>query len=197
VHLEPLVRPTGDRRFAWPRRLQLKIHARIAAGQRIVPALPIKGISRRKVLRVIGPIKALGLDLDDLPTTQRRCRLRVRGPGRRTAPSWPIATDGRTRRWIAERRMWPGADTAAVFLDRVGARLPLRTADEIIRTIIIAAGLADVVTPHALRHSFARPHRHRHRHRHRRRASRPGLASPSTADPERSTAWRCLAGSYG
>ncbi len=36
-------------------------------------------------------------------------------------PQLALALDA----WIAERRMWPGADTAAVFLNRAGARLPV------------------------------------------------------------------------
>jgi integrase/recombinase XerC len=57
--------------------------------------------------------------------------------------------------WLAVRRTWPGADsTRAVFLNRAGGRLSLRTADEIIGDIAAAAALADVVTPHVLRHTF-------------------------------------------
>ena len=56
--------------------------------------------------------------------------------------------------WLTARRTWPGADTTAVFLNRAGDRLSLRAADEIIGTIAAAAGLADLVTPHVLRHTF-------------------------------------------
>ena len=83
--------------------------------------------------------ETVGLDLDDLPTTQRRCRLRVRGQGRRNR-SVPVRLQPAVGldACSARRRTWPGADPAAVFLNRAGARLPLRTADEIIRTIVIA-----------------------------------------------------------
>jgi len=98
--------------------------------------------------------EAVGLDLDDLPTTQRRRRLRIRGKGRRNRsvavhPELGAALDA----WLDTRRGWPDADTnPAVFLNRTGGRLSLRAADEIIGTIATAAGLADRVTPHVLRH---------------------------------------------
>jgi hypothetical protein len=41
-----------------------------------------------------------------------------------------------------------------VFLNRTGGRLSLRAADEAICAVATAAGLADVVTPHVLRHQF-------------------------------------------
>jgi integrase/recombinase XerC len=93
--------------------------------------------------------EAVDLDLDDLPTTQRRRRLRIRGKGRknRSVPVHPelaVALDA----WLAVRRTWPGAGTnAAVFLNRAGGRLSLRSADEIIGDIAAAAGLAERVTP--------------------------------------------------
>ncbi|GIF01580.1 tyrosine-type recombinase/integrase [Paractinoplanes rishiriensis] len=100
--------------------------------------------------------EAVGLDLDDLPITQHRRRLRIRGRGRknRSVPVHPelaAALDA----WLAERRTWPGSDTSpALFLNRAGDRLSLRTADEIIGNIAVTAGLAELVTPHVLRHSF-------------------------------------------
>lgn len=97
--------------------------------------------------------EAVGLDLDDLPTTQRRRRLRIRGKGRknRSVPVHAAALDA----WLAERRSWPSAGASpALFLNRAGSRLSLSAADEIIGGIAAAAGLAERVTQHVLRHSF-------------------------------------------
>lgn len=56
--------------------------------------------------------------------------------------------------WLVERRAWPGADSAAVFLNRAGGRLSARSADGVIASIASDAGLDAVVTPHVLRHTF-------------------------------------------
>jgi site-specific recombinase XerD len=45
--------------------------------------------------------------------------------------------------------------TEAVFLNRLGGRLSVRSVDTIVRTSGLAAGLAETVTPHLLRHTFA------------------------------------------
>ena len=88
--------------------------------------------------------EAVELDLEDLPATQRRRRLCIRGKGRkhRAVPVHPeLATA--LNAWLADRRTWPGAEgTTAVFLNRAGTRLSVRAADEII------AGIEDAVTPH-------------------------------------------------
>ena len=101
--------------------------------------------------------EAVGLDLGDLPATQRRRRLRIRGNGRkhRAVPVHPELAAA-LEAWPSVRRTWPGAEaTTAVFLNRVGTRLSVRVADEIIAGIARAAGIEDAVTPHSLRHSFA------------------------------------------
>jgi len=100
--------------------------------------------------------ETVGLDLNDLPTAQRRRRLRIRGKGRKHR-SVPVHTELGTAldAWLAERRSWPGSDTnPAVFLNRTGGRLSARAADTIVARIARAAGLTDQVTPHVLRQSF-------------------------------------------
>jgi len=44
---------------------------------------------------------------------------------------------------------------SALFLNRFGGRLSVRSVDEIVRKSGVAAGIAQTVTPHLLRHTFA------------------------------------------
>lgn len=126
--------------------------------QRAAQAAPARDRAVAAVMRLAGAriAETVGLDLADLPSTQRRRRLRIRGKGRRnrTVPVHPdlaAALDG----WLDARRSWPGADgSTAVFLNRAGGRLSTRSADEVIAGIARAAGLEEVVTPHVLRHTF-------------------------------------------
>ncbi|WP_281278673.1 tyrosine-type recombinase/integrase [Micromonospora pisi] len=73
----------------------------------------------------------------------------------RSVPVHPEMGDA-LNAWLVVRRDWPGADTnPALFLNRAGGRMSTRTADEIVGAIAAAAGLADLITPHVLRHTFA------------------------------------------
>lgn len=127
--------------------------------QRAAQVAPARDRALAAVLRFAGArvAEAVALDLDDLPTTQRRRRLTIRGKGRRnrSVPVHPELADALDA-WLAVRQGWPGADTnPALFLNRAGERMSTRTADEIVGSIAAAAGLADLVTPHMLRHTFA------------------------------------------
>lgn len=126
--------------------------------QRAAQSAPPRERAVAALMRLAGTriAETVGLDLDDLPTTQRRRRLRIRGKGRKQR-SIPVHTELGTAldAWLAERRIWPGSDTnPALFLNRSGGRLSTRAADTIIARIARAAGLTDQVTPHVLRHSF-------------------------------------------
>lgn len=126
--------------------------------QRAAQAAQPRDRALAAVMRLAGArvSEAVGLDLPDLPTTQRRRRVRIRGKGRRSR-SVPVHPDlaAALDAWLVERRSWPGADTtAAVFLNRAGGRLSARSADAVIAAIASDAGLETVVTPHVLRHTF-------------------------------------------
>ena len=45
--------------------------------------------------------------------------------------------------------------TSAVFLNRFGQRLSVRSVDEVVRQAGVVAGIEQTVTPHLLRHTFA------------------------------------------
>ena len=126
--------------------------------QRAAQAAPPRDRALAAVMRYAGTriSETVGIDLDDLPTTQRRQRLRIRGKGRknRSIPVHPELAAS-LNAWLTTRRAWPGADNSqAVFLNRHGTRLSARSADEIIAGIAAASALSDIVTPHVLRHTF-------------------------------------------
>lgn len=109
------------------------------------------------------------LDLDDVPISTRRGKVIVRaGKGRdggtyREVPLHRAARDS-LRTWLDERTDWPGADESpALWLNRRGGRLSVRSINGIIRDLALAAGLvhdsgSDAgkarVHPHTLRHTF-------------------------------------------
>jgi site-specific recombinase XerD len=127
--------------------------------QRAAQAATPRDRALTAVMRLAGAriAETVCLDLDDLPSTQRRRRLRIHGKGRKNRslpvhPELAAALDA----WLVVRRAKPGADTEpAVFLNRAGGRLSARAADHIIAGIARAGGLDDEVTPHVLRHTFA------------------------------------------
>ena len=127
--------------------------------QRAAQAAPPRDRALAALMRFAGAriAEAVALDLDDLPTTQRRRRLRIRGKGRkhRVVPVHPELAAALTAldAWRDARRRWPGArSTPAVFLNRAGTRLSVRAADRIIAGIAQVAGVEDAVTPHVRRH---------------------------------------------
>ena len=102
----------------------------------------------------------VALDLDDVPTSARTGNVIVRsgkGPGGGKPRTIPASTQLRTTLsdYKSARQKLRGAGTsAALFLNRYGARLSARAVDELVAKLGAALGLENL-TPHVLRHSFA------------------------------------------
>lgn len=103
----------------------------------------------------IGEIASL--DIDDVRLCERNDSLRILGQGKRVRevpihPQLRCAITG----WLEQRRGWPGAhENPALFLNRRGQRLSIKTIHDIITAIADNAGHGDIITAHVLRHTFA------------------------------------------
>ena len=101
--------------------------------------------------------EAVGLDLDDVDTTQRSVLLAGKGGKQRLVPIGRPALAAleayrvRARPGLATR----GRGTPAVFLNARGARLSRQSAWNALRDAAGRAGISGAVSPHTLRHSFA------------------------------------------
>lgn len=100
--------------------------------------------------------EVVGLDVDDVQLSARKGILRIYGKGEkvREIPIHPQLHTTLTG-WLDERPDWPGADSAALFLNQRGSRLSVKGAHDIITSIAATAGLDDDTTTHVLRHTFA------------------------------------------
>ena len=102
--------------------------------------------------------ETVALDVDDIQLSARKGIMRIYGKGQRIrqVPIHPQLRAALTN-WLHERADWPGAGgTPALFLNRRGARLSVKTAHDIITGIAADAGLDDdEITAHVLRHCFA------------------------------------------
>ncbi|HOT91230.1 MAG TPA: tyrosine recombinase XerC [Anaerolineae bacterium] len=99
----------------------------------------------------------VGLDLRDLNLEAAEMRVIGKGDKERVALLGQPAVAA-LRAYLDVGRPALLADrppTNAVFLNRFGQRLSVRSVDEIVRQAGVAAGLDQTVTPHLLRHTFA------------------------------------------
>lgn len=99
--------------------------------------------------------EAAALDVDDVFVSDRSGVLHVRyGKGGETRQV-PIPADGRAalRPWLAQRRERHG-DLGPLFVSRTGGRLSVRRMQGLAADVGAACGVP--VTPHVLRHTFAR-----------------------------------------
>jgi integrase/recombinase XerD len=105
--------------------------------------------------------EAVGLDREDLSLEEGLVRVVGKGDRERQVPVGEVAL-GWLRRYLADvRPIWlalgktPAAHGGPLFLSVRGERLDRRRAWEMLRAAALRAGLADGVSPHTLRHSFA------------------------------------------
>lgn len=107
----------------------------------------------------VGELTAL--DVGDVPLSARKGRVIVRegkGGTSRTVPLTDASARAALADWLRERATWPGAETAALFLNRRGGRLSARSVDTLIGEIADEADLeaqdGAAVSAHTLRHTF-------------------------------------------
>jgi integrase/recombinase XerC len=104
----------------------------------------------------------VAFDLSDLRVTGRRGHVLVRASARNRDRVIPLEAEprGLLRSWSRARDDWPGAHQGvALFLNRRGGRLSVRSIDELVGDIGRDAGIAGAedearVTPQVLRHTF-------------------------------------------
>jgi integrase/recombinase XerC len=95
----------------------------------------------------------VGLNLDDLQLDQELVRVRGKGRRERLAPIGAMATQW-IGHWRAVRQP-KRSDEPALFLNRFGKRLTVRSVGRLLENHLATLGLARAASPHTLRHSFA------------------------------------------
>jgi len=100
--------------------------------------------------------EVVALDVDDVRLSARKGIARFYGKGGKPREvELHAELRGAYSAWLKTRAGWPGADTAALFLNRRGGRLGARGASAIFAAILDSAGLDDDGSAHVLRHTFA------------------------------------------
>ena len=129
-----------------------------AAGYEMTP-LAIRDRALLEVLYATGAriSEAVGLAVDDLDFADRTVLLRGKGGKQRRVPIGSFATRAVEAYLVQVRPALAaqGRGTPAVFLNARGGPLSRQSAWTILRTAAERAGLAEGISPHTLRHSFA------------------------------------------
>jgi integrase/recombinase XerD len=143
-----------------------------AAPRRLPKALPVQDVLRlletpaalrdRALLEVLYSTgarisEAVGLDLDDIDSTERTVLLDGKGGKQRLVPIGGPALDALDAYLVRARPDLAagGRGSPAVFLNRRGGRLSRQSAWQTLKVAAEQAGLTASVSPHTLRHSFA------------------------------------------
>jgi integrase/recombinase XerD len=137
----------------------------VAGVERLIESCPedtLPGLRDRALLEFLYSTgarisEAVGLDLDEVDTTERTVVLAGKGGKQRLVPVGRPALAAleayrvRARPGLAAK----GRGTPAVFLNSRGARLSRQSAFNALRDAAVRAGVTATISPHTLRHSFA------------------------------------------
>ena len=96
----------------------------------------------------------VGLNLLDVDQAERLLRIRGKGNKERIVPIGRIALKA-LQDYLQERALIKHAHPDAVFLNKNGTRLSVRSIQRLVSDIVQTTGLNKQVSPHTLRHSFA------------------------------------------
>ncbi|MEE9199541.1 MAG: tyrosine recombinase XerC [Dehalococcoidia bacterium] len=100
--------------------------------------------------------EVVGLDVDDVDLHAREMRVLGKGSKERLALMGRPALEA-LERYLSHGRgkLIDGRRTTALFLNRYGGRLSVRSVQNLVRRYALRAGIVQQVHPHTLRHSFA------------------------------------------
>ncbi|SMD27023.1 site-specific tyrosine recombinase XerD [Kibdelosporangium aridum] len=99
--------------------------------------------------------EAVGLDLDDIDTTERTALLDGKGGKQRLVPIGRPALAALDAYLVRARPALAKRGTPAVFLNQRGGRLSRQSAWQVLKDSAERSGMDKKVSPHTLRHSFA------------------------------------------
>jgi integrase/recombinase XerD len=99
--------------------------------------------------------EAVGLDIDDIDTTERTALLDGKGGKQRLVPIGRPALAALDAYLVRARPVLTKRGTPAVFLNQRGGRLSRQSAWQILKDAAGRTGIGEKVSPHTLRHSFA------------------------------------------
>lgn len=153
-----LALPKQDKRLPKPISIDAVTRLIDAAGMSEAPLGP-RDAALLEVLYGTGAriSEALGLDIDDIDMEGQAVRLFGKGSKERIVPLGSYAIDAintylvRARPALAHK----GSGTPKLFLNTLGRPLSRQSAWAVIQEAADRAGLADHISPHTLRHSYA------------------------------------------
>lgn len=103
----------------------------------------------------------VGIDRKDLDCTQRTLRVMGKGRKQRIVPltenvcTWLLAYLEHPERRIDGKQRKAESDALAIFLNRWGKRMSVRSVDRLFKKYLLASGIVGHITPHTIRHTIA------------------------------------------
>ncbi|KPK47810.1 MAG: hypothetical protein AMK72_07885 [Planctomycetes bacterium SM23_25] len=146
--------PRQDRRL--PKFLDPTDVERLLAAPKGKDLLSLRDAAMLEVLYSTGMrvSELVGLNLEDIDPISDVVRVRGKGRRERLAPLGSYAVRA-LNRYLEARSQTDARDEEAVFLNRHGRRLNVRSVRRKLAKYLAMAGLDPSVSPHTLRHSFA------------------------------------------